>query len=155
MMAHPAGAQKATGAWKAQATALTVIRVTAGIYLFFMGVAKVRWLMDSTPLAAQLAAWSTHAAPLGRWYLERITPGTPVFARLVPLGEMVGGLALVVGFWTRMVAGAMFLMILNFQLAASAMFSYAYLTNANGLPLLGSLLGLMLGGGRLPLSLRK
>ena len=154
-MAHYAGKPKSVGSPKAQAAALTLIRVTVGIYLFFMGVGKVRWLLDSTPLANQLGLWSAQATPLSHWYLERIAPGAPVFARLVPLGEMIGGLALAAGFWTRLVAGLLFLMILNFQVAAGAMFSFAYLTDAKGLPLLGSLLGLALGGARLPLSLRR
>jgi uncharacterized membrane protein YphA (DoxX/SURF4 family) len=154
-MAHYAGTQKSGGSAKAQAAGLTLIRVTVGIYLFFMGVGKVRWLLDSTPLANQLGVWLAQATPLSHWYLERITPGTPVFARLIPLGEMIGGLALVAGFWTRLTAGVLFLMILNFQVAAGAMFSYAYLTDAKGLPLLGSLLALILSGARLPLSLRR
>jgi uncharacterized membrane protein YphA (DoxX/SURF4 family) len=154
-MAHQPHLQNPAGQVKAQAAGLMLIRITAGVYLFFMGVDKVRWLLDSTPLADQLSNWSAQATPLSHWYLERILPGTPVFARLVPLGEIAGGLALVAGFWTRLVAGAMFLMILNFQVAAGAMFSYTYLTDAKGLPLLGALLGLALGGGRLPLSIRK
>ena len=154
-MAHQPRMQNPAGSVKAQAAGLMLVRITAGIFVFFMGVGKVRWLLDSTPLANQLSIWSAQATPLSRWYLERILPGTPVFARLVPLGEIAGGLALVMGFWTRLVAGAMFLMILNFQVAAGAMFTYAYLTDANGLPLLGSLLGLVLGGGRLPLSIKK
>ena len=36
--------------------------------------------------------------------------------------------------------------MLNIQIAAGAMFSFAYLTHANGLPLLGCLLGLVVGG---------
>jgi uncharacterized membrane protein YphA (DoxX/SURF4 family) len=147
--------QNSGGSVKAQAAGLVLIRITLGIYLLFVGVGKARWLLDSTPLANQLSIWSAQATPLNRWYLERILPGTPVFARLVPLGEMAGGLALVTGFWTRLVAGAMFLMILNFQLAAGAMFSYAYLTDATGLPILGSLLGLVIGGARLPLSVKR
>jgi uncharacterized membrane protein YphA (DoxX/SURF4 family) len=154
-MAHQAGMPKSTGVAKGQAAGLVFIRITAGVYLFFMGVSKVHWFLDSTPLADQLAIWSAQATPLSHWYLERITPGTPVFARLVPLGEMIGGLALIAGFWTRLAAAAMFLMILNFEVAAGAMFSYAYLTDAKGLPLLGSLLGLALGGARLPFSLRR
>ena len=154
-MAHQPRPQNSAGSATAQGLGLMLIRITAGIYLFSMGISKVRWLLDSTPLANQLSVWSAQATPLSQWYLERLLPGTPVFARLVPLAEMAGGLALAVGFWTRLVAGAMFLMILNYQLAAGAMFSSAYLTNANGLPLLGSLLGLVLGGGRLPLSARK
>jgi uncharacterized membrane protein YphA (DoxX/SURF4 family) len=73
----------------------------------------------------------------------------------VPLGEMLGGLALVAGFWTRLAAGCAFLMVLNFQLAQGAMFHVAYLTDATGLPYLTALLGLTFGGGRLPLSISK
>src|SRR5438093_12645844 len=113
--------QNPAGSANAQAVALMLIRITAGMYWLFMGIAKARWLLDSTPLANQFAIWWAQATPLSRWYLERILPGTPVFARLVPLGEMAGGLALVLGFWTRLVAGAMFLMVLNFPVAAGAM----------------------------------
>ena len=155
MMAHQAGTPTPTGSVKAQGAGLMVIRITVGIYLFFMGAGKVGWLLDSSPLANQLSIWSAQATPLSRWYLDRIMPGTPVFARLVPLGEMLGGLALVAGFWTRLVAAAMFLMILNFQVAAGAIFNPTFLINANGLPLLGSLLGLVLGGARLPLSFKR
>jgi uncharacterized membrane protein YphA (DoxX/SURF4 family) len=154
-MAHQPGTHKLAGPARAQATALMIIRITLGIYLLFLGIGKARWLLDSTPLANQLALWSAHATPVSRWYLERVTPGAPVFARLVPLGEMLGGLALIVGFWTRMTAGALLLMILNFHVAAGAVFSYGFLRDATGLPILGSLLGLMLAGGRLPLSIRK
>lgn len=154
-MADRSGGQRSGGPQTAPAVGLMLVRLAVGVYLFFMGVSKASWLLDSTPLADQLSLWLSHASPLSRWYLERIMPGTPVFARLVPLGEMAGGLALLLGFWTRLVAGVLLLMILSFQLAAGAMFSYAYLTNANGIPLLGALLGLTLGGGQLPLTLRK
>ena len=63
----------------------------------------------------QLSSWLADAAPVSRWYLERHHAGPPVFARLVPLGEMVGGLALVLGFWTRLAAGMALLMVLEFS----------------------------------------
>lgn len=154
-MSHQPGGQSSGGSKTAPAVGLMLVRLAVGVYLLSMGVSKASWLLDSTSLANQLSLWLLHASPLSRWYLERIMPGTPVFARLVPLGEMVGGLALFLGFWTRLAAVVLLLMVLNFQLAAGAMFSYAYLTNANGIPLLGALLGLTLGGGRLPLTLRK
>src|SRR5882724_8985292 len=124
-MAHYAGAQKAGSSQKAQAAGLAIIRLTAGAFLFFMGIRKAAWLLDSSPLASQLSQWLAAATPLNRWYLERVMPGVPVFARLVPLGEIAGGLALFLGFWTRLVAGLVFLMVLNFQLAGGAMFKVA------------------------------
>ena len=149
------GVPKSVGSTRAQAAGLVLVRLTAGIYLFFVGLRKVSWLLDSTPLATQLSLWLSQATPLSRWYLERLMPGEPVFARLVPLGEMIGGLALCLGFWTRLAAGLAFLMVVNFQLAAGAMFHYTYLSDATGLPFLGALMALTIGGARLPLSVRR
>jgi uncharacterized membrane protein YphA (DoxX/SURF4 family) len=154
-MAHQPGLPKTGRSQQAQAAGLMIVRVTSGVYLFFIGVHKITWLLDSTPLANQLSSWLSQSNPINRWYLERIMPGTPLFARLVPLGEMLGGAALIAGFWTRLAAGFAFLMVLNFQLAQGAMWHYAYLTDATGLPYLGALLALSIGGGRLPLSVRK
>src|SRR6185295_17209139 len=98
LMAHQPRMQNPPGSATAQAFGLMLIRIAAGIYLCSMGVSKARWLLDSTPLANQLSIWSAQATPLSQWYLERLLPGTPVFARLVPLAEMAGGLALTVGF---------------------------------------------------------
>jgi uncharacterized membrane protein YphA (DoxX/SURF4 family) len=69
-----------------------------------------------------------------------------VFARVVPLGAMVGGLALACGFWTRIAATVSLVLVLSLQLGAGAMFRYAYLMDAAGLPLVGSLIALIIGG---------
>ena len=88
--------------------------------------------------------------------LEHVAiPGTAVFARLVPLGELAAGVALIVGLWTPLAALLAFVMVLNIHVASGALFGYAFLTNGYGLPVLGSTLGLALGGIRLPLSLRR
>ena len=73
-----------------------------------------------------------------------------MFARLVPIGEMVGGAALLLGIWPRLAAAAAFLMVLNFHVASGAIFQYRFLTNGFGLPVLGGLLALAIGGSRLP-----
>ena len=96
------GAGRAAG--RAQVAALLLLRVLLGVFMFFFGLEKASWLLDATPLATQLSSWLLDAPPASRWYLERIIPGAPVFARLVPLGAMLGGLALALGFWTRMAA---------------------------------------------------
>jgi uncharacterized membrane protein YphA (DoxX/SURF4 family) len=70
----------------------------------------------------------------------------PIFARLVPLGEIVSGVALVAGFWTPLFAFVAFFMALNFQFASGALFKYSFLTSGYGLPVLGSTLALALTG---------
>jgi len=46
-------------------------------------------------------------------------------------------------------------MVINFHIAADVMFRYDYLINAYGLPVLGGLLALAVGGTRLPFSASK
>lgn len=139
--------QKPTGS-RAQTVALVLLRVSLGVFMLFFGVDRASWLMDSTPLATQLASWLPDAPPVSRWYLERIIPGAPVFARVLPLGAMVGGIALVLGFWTRIAAALSLVVVLSLQLGAGSMFRYAYLMDASGLPVVGGLLALLIGGER-------
>ncbi len=140
------GAGKHSG--RAQMAALLLLRVLLGVFMLFYGLDKASWLMDATPLATQLSSWLIDAPPASRWYLERVIPGAPVFARAVPLGAMLGGLALALGLWTRMAALVCLVVVLSLQFGAGAMFRYAYLMDASGLPLMGSLLALMIGGDR-------
>ena len=145
-MGYPPGQKPAAG--RAQAFALLLLRVCLGVFMFFFGFERSSWLVDATPLSAQLASWLADATPASRWYLERVIPGAPVFARVVPLGAMVSGVALALGFWTRIAAALSLVVVLGLQLGAGAMFRLTYLQDAGGLPVVGSLLALMIGGER-------
>jgi len=134
---------------------LAILRIPLGVFFLFQGIDRLRWLIDSGPLSAQLAQFMKAATPLNRWYVERLLPGLPLFARLVVFGELFTGLALMTGIWTRLAAGLAFLMVLNFHVAGGTLFRYEFLTDGYGLPVLGALLALMIGGGRLPWSLGK
>ena len=128
--------------------ALTVLRIAIGIFFVAEGITKLNWFVDSTILARQLADWS-HAAAAGslsRWYLDHIAlKGVPYFARLVPLGEIVCGTAMIVGFWTPLSAFVAFCMALNFQIASGAVAKASFLTSGYGLPVLGATLALAVG----------
>jgi thiosulfate dehydrogenase [quinone] large subunit len=140
-----------------QGTGLTVLRIFIGVFFVFMGVGKLRWLTDTSVLTAQLSAWQ-HAAPAGsisaRYLSGFAIPHVAVFARLVPLGEIVCGLAMTLGIWTSFFAFVAFFMALNFHVAGGTLFHYAFLTNPFGLPVLGGALALAVGGVKLPWSLR-
>jgi uncharacterized membrane protein YphA (DoxX/SURF4 family) len=131
---------------RGQAAALVLLRLFVGVFMFFFGLDKASWLLDATPLATQLSLWLLEAQPMSRWYLDRIIPGAPVFARVVPMAAMLGGIALAFGFWARIAAAVSLVVVLSLQLAAGSMFRYAYLTDASGLPLVGGLLALIVGG---------
>jgi uncharacterized membrane protein YphA (DoxX/SURF4 family) len=140
-----------------QGTGLAVVRIAVGLFFLFEGIGKWRWLLDSSLLASQLAGWQ-HASGVGSFagrYLSALAiPGAAIFARLVPLGEISSGLALIFGVWTPLFAFIAFFMALNFQFASGALFKYSFLTSGYGLPVLGSTLALAVGGVRLPWSIR-
>ena len=140
-----------------QSTGLAVTRVFLGVFLLFQGLTKYEWFADTSILAGRFQEWIDTVDPgsVSRFYLDRIAlPGLPIFARLVPLGEIVSGVALIVGFYTPIFAFIAFFMVLNFAVASGIIFTYSYLTNGYGLPVLGSTLGLAIGGARLPWSIR-
>ena len=139
-----------------QGSGLALLRICIGIFFLFEGIGKIGWLTDTSILSGQLAGWA-QAVPAASWnhlYLEKVAmPYVTVFARLVPLGELTTGLALIAGFWTPLFAFLGFFMALNFQFASGALFKYSILTSGYGLPVLGATLGLAVGGVRLPWSI--
>jgi uncharacterized membrane protein YphA (DoxX/SURF4 family) len=130
---------------------IIVLRLCLGTFFIFEGLGKIRWFTDPSVLTSQLDGW-LQAAPAGSMqhlYLTRVAiPGALIFARLVPLGELVSGLAMIAGFWTPLFAFVAFFMALNFHVASGALFKYSFLTNGYGLPVLGSTLALALAGSR-------
>ena len=140
-----------------QGTGLAILRICIGVFFLFEGIGKIPWLTNTGPLRDQLAGWA-QALPATSWshlYLERVAmPYSAYFARAVPLGEMISGLALIAGFWTPFFAFIAFFMALNFQFASGALFKYSALTSGYALPVLGATLALLIGGVRLPWSIR-
>ena len=134
--------------------ALRVLALTLGVFFLAMGVNKTEWLTNSDLLAERFARWLPHAAPHARWYLEHIAiPGAPLFARLVPLGELGAAAALILGIHIRVVAPLALAMVVNFHFATSALSTWAFLRDGTGLPVLGALLALAITGHRLPFCL--
>jgi uncharacterized membrane protein YphA (DoxX/SURF4 family) len=127
------------------------------VFFLFEAIGKLRWLIDSQMLAGQLDGWlhAVGARSISGRYLHAVAiPWARVFARLVPVGEFAIGTALLLGVWTPIAAALAFLMVLNFHIASGLLFRYAFLTSGYGLPVLGGLAALILGGSRLPWSLR-
>ena len=136
---------------------LRVLSVTMGAFLILMGSNKLSWLTDGGFLTYELQQWlDIGPVAVSRWYLEQVAiPGAPVFARLVLLGELSTGAALVCGYRVRLAAAVAVAMVLNFHFASGIIFTFGYLTNGYGPPVVGGLLALAIGGTRLPLSVSK
>jgi len=139
-----------------QARGLAALRLFLGVFFLFEGLGKIGWLMDPSPLTAQFTTYLQTANQWNRAYLETVCiPGAAVFARLVLFGELATGTALILGAYARYAAIAALLMVLNIHFASGAIFQYRFLTNGFGLPVLGGLLALAIGGAALPLSVKK
>jgi uncharacterized membrane protein YphA (DoxX/SURF4 family) len=139
-----------------QARGLTALRLLLGVFFLFEGISKIGWLMDPSPLTTQLTGYLESANQWNRPYLERVCiPGAAVFARLVLFGELATGVSLILGAYARYAAIAAFLMVLNIHFASGLIFQYGFLTNGYGLPVLGGLLALAIGGAALPLSVKR
>lgn len=143
-----------SGSAGSSVTGLRVLSLFLGVFFLCMGLDKLAWLADSAGLTAELQGWRQNAPPVSRWYLDTIAvPGAPVFARLVLVGELAVGIALLAGVQTRLAALAGLFMVLNFHFAIGILLHYSYLWNGYGPPVLGGLLALVIGGARLPFSM--
>lgn len=135
---------------------LRALSLMMGTFLIFMAIDKVAWLTDDRILMGLFEEWLATAPAASRWYLETVAmPGVALFARLVPFAELAAGTALVCGFRVRLAAAVTLGMVLNFHFASDVLFHYSYLTNPYGQPVLGGLLALAIGGGRLPFSVSR
>ena len=134
---------------------LRALSLFMGLFLILMAGQKVGWLLDSSALMAELERWRGLASGSSLRYLEAVCiPYAPIFARIVPLAEFAAGAALMVGFSVRLTAALALLMVLNFHFASGIMFTWGYLWNGYGPPVVGGLLALSIGGRALPFSLR-
>ena len=146
---------RAFGAAPASGAGLRVLAICVGVFLVAMAEGKLAWLTDSRLLLDRFLRWLPEAQPAVRWYLETIAiPAAPLFARLVPLGEFVCGIALIVGFWPRIAAAIALFMVLNFHFATASYWSWEFLRDGTGLPLIGALTALALNRATLPFSVR-
>lgn len=135
----------------ASARGLRLLSVVLGIFLISMGCGKLDWAADSSLLENQLRAWWGPAPAVSKFYIDWFAmPLHPLLARLVLLGELTAGLALVAGYRSRLAALVALFMVLNFHFAMGLLFTSAYLTNGYALPVVGGLTALAVGGRRLP-----
>ena len=127
---------------------LIVLRVSLGVFLLAKALDKLAWFGDPNILAAKLQAFLAKATPANRWWVLLLIPGTALFARLVPAGEIAAGISFIAGRHTRPAAILAFLMILNFHLATGALLRWDFATDGQAFPVLGGLLAIALVGDR-------
>ena len=144
--------RRATGAG-GPAYGLALMRVLIGVFFLFTAIDKLGWLISSEELINRFSGYLRNASSWNRWYLDQLVPGLPVFARVVVLGEFATALAFLTGFWTQLAAIVGFVLVVNYHVVTGTMLRYSFLTDPFGLPLLGALIALAVGGARLPWSI--
>jgi uncharacterized membrane protein YphA (DoxX/SURF4 family) len=138
-----------------EATGLVALRLFLGVFFLAQAYSKLRWLINSEGLVKTLNEWVQRENSWNTWYLHHVAlPYVEVLARLVVIGELFIAIAFLAGVFTRPAAILALLMVLNFHFAGGWIFHFDYLSNAYGPPVLGGLLALAIGAGRLPWSLR-
>jgi uncharacterized membrane protein YphA (DoxX/SURF4 family) len=147
---------RTSGSTPSALVALRLLALLLGAFFVSRGVDKLAWFLDSSILSERLQGSMRNApAPSVHWYIETIAmPGVPLFARLVPLAELATGVALILGFWPRLVAALALAIVANVHFALGSYFSREFLIDGTGLPVMGALLALAVGGARLPWSVR-
>jgi thiosulfate dehydrogenase (quinone) large subunit len=128
------------------ATALRVLSIALGVFFLANGLGKISWFTNPSELAGFFKRWSATASMWNQWYLAYVAiPALPFWQRLVPLGEMSVGLALILGIQLRLAALVGLFMVCNISIAGGAFFRPNVLINGNVLPVLGGLLTIVIG----------
>ena len=65
------------------------------------------------------------------------TPFAPVLARLIPAGELLTALALILGFWIPAASLLALFMVLNFHFGTAAFYAWDFLRDGTGPPVIG------------------
>ena len=137
------------------AIALRVLAMGLGVFFIAMSMNKIAWLTNANLLSDRFVRWAPAASPGVRWYLDTIAfPAAPLLARAIPVSEFCVGLSFVAGLWIRPAAAVALFLVLNFHFGTSALYAWEFLRDGTGPPVLAALVALVIGGKRLPLTIR-
>lgn len=137
------------------AIALRILAIGLGVFFVAMSLNKIAWLTNASLLSDRFVRWAPAASPGVRWYLETIAlPTAPILARAIPISEFCVGLAFVAGLWIRPAAALALFLVLNFHFGTSAFYAWEFLRDGTGPPVLAAVVALVIGGRRLPFTIR-
>lgn len=123
--------------------AILLLRLTIGTLFLLAGMGKVNhgWMHSPEPLVLQLGEFHQHASNYQLTYLNNVAiPYASVWSKLITVGEIAVGIALLIGLLTRLAAIVAIFMILNFHAANGNLFSWGFFENPYAALLLAGLL---------------
>lgn len=123
---------------------IAFLRVVVGLFFLAQGINKLDWFTSSEFLRTSLDRYAQNAPSLTLWYQNHVAyPGIEVWSRMIPTGEMLIGIALLLGLLTRPTLIIALAMVLNFHLTNGTLFSRGLIYNPFGLLLISNLIVLL------------
>ncbi len=125
---------------------IAFLRIVVGIFFVGEGLGKLEWYSSSEFLKLDIDRFAQNAPAISAWYQKHVAyPGIEAWARLIPTGEILIGVALIIGLLTLPTLFIAFLLVLNFNLTNGMLFSWRFFSNPYALLLLSCLFILMNG----------
>jgi uncharacterized membrane protein YphA (DoxX/SURF4 family) len=120
---------------------LFYLRLAVGIFFLTEALQKTGWLSSAEPLLGSLNNYLKRGVhEISQWYLNTVAiPYAEVWARMMFFGELLIGISLIIGLWTRVSLPIAILMVLSFHLANGTLLSWAFFSSAYALLLLSCL----------------
>lgn len=123
---------------------IAFLRIAVGVFFLAQGLNKLQWYSSSEFLRTNLDRYSQSPPAISGWYQQHVAyPGIEAWSRMIPTGEMLIGIALVIGLLTRPTLIIATILVLNFHLANGNLFSTAFFSNPYALLLLSCLVVLL------------
>jgi thiosulfate dehydrogenase [quinone] large subunit len=120
------------------------LRIAVGLFFLAQGLNKLEWYSSSEFLRTTIDRYSQSAPPLSSWYQKHVAyPGIEAWSRMIPTGEMLIGVALMVGLLTQPTLIITLVLVLNYHIANGNLFSTALFSNPYALVLLSCLVVLL------------
>ncbi len=123
---------------------IAFLRIAIGIFFLAQGLNKLEWYSSSEFLRTSLDRYSQNPSPAAGWYQKHVAyPGIEAWSRMIPTGEMLLGVVLVLGLLTRTALAGAIALVLNYHLTNGSVFTSAFFFNPYDLVLLSCLLFLL------------
>ena len=115
-------------------------RIAVGLFFLAQGLNKLDWYSSSDFLRTSLDRYAQSPPALTSFYQKHVAyPGIEAWSRMIPTGEMLIGVALILGLLTQPTLIIAMMLVLNFHLANGNLFSTQFFSNPYALVLLSSL----------------
>ena len=124
---------------------IAFFRIAVGIFFLSQGLTKLEWLSSSEFLKTNLERFAVNANPVTLWYHHYIAqPGIEAWTRLIPTGEILLGVSLILGLMTRTSLIAALALVVNYHIVNGKIFSLQFFSDPHALLLCTSLLMLLM-----------